>query len=295
MRNLTALRCDAQRRLRQALSGWHRWGMLLAACLLFGQGVAASEFPSKPVPARLVNDYAQLLSEDELIRLERKLVRYHDTTSTQIAVVVVSDLAGYDVSDYAFRLAEQWGIGQKGTNNGVLILVKPKNENGSGQVFIATGYGMEERIPDAYCKRIIEQLILPAFRQKAYYAGLDGATDALIELASGTYKAGTRTESSGLGSLLGFALLFFAAFFVLKALFGSRGPKDKDDHFTSGGRKQGLSDALFAAAIFSALSNSGRSGGGGFGGGGGNGGFGGGGFGGFGGGSFGGGGAGGSW
>jgi uncharacterized protein len=173
-----------------------------------------------------------------------------------------------------------------------LILIKPKNENGLGKVFIATGYGMEERIPDAYCKRIIEQQIIPAFKQNDYYRGLDGATSTLIQMASGTYKASAKSETTGLGFFIGLALIFFVIFFLLRAFFGKRGPDDHNDHFTTGGRKNGVTDAIFTAAIFSALMNSGRSSGGGFGGGGS---FGGGGFGGFGGGSFGGGGAGGSW
>ena len=265
----------------------------LSCLLLFAASVfAASEFPQRPSPARLVNDFTQLLTADEVGRLEQKLVAYNDSTSTQIAVVCIADLAGYDISDYAYRLAESWGIGQKGTNNGILILIKPKNENGSGRVFIATGYGMEEKIPDAYCKRIIEQQIIPAFKQSNYYGGIDAATSTLIEMASGTYKASPQAEKSGFAFLIGLALVFFVVFFLLKAFFGKRNDND-NDHFTTGGKGNRVADTILTAAIFSSLMNSGRSSGGGFGGGGSFGG--GGGFGGFGGGSFGGGGAGGSW
>lgn len=267
--------------------------LLCGLCLLAGSVLGAPEFPQRPSPPRLVNDFTQLLSADEAAKLERKLVDYNDSTSTQIAIVCIPDLAGYDVSDYAFKLAESWGIGQKGTNNGILILIKPKNENGLGKVFIATGYGMEERVPDAYCKRIIEQQIIPAFRENDFYGGLDAATGTLIQMASGTYKASAKSQTSGFGFFIGLALVFFVVFFLLKAFFGKRGPDDHNDHFTTGGRNNGVTDAIFTAAIFSALMNSGRSSGGGFGNGGSFGG--GGGFGGFGGGSFGGGGAGGSW
>lgn len=253
---------------------------------------AEASMPARPVPARLVNDLAGMLQADQVEKLERKLRDYNDSTSTQIAIVSVSDLAGYDVSDYAFRLAESWGIGQKGKNNGILILLKPKNENGNGRVFIATGYGMEERVPDAYCKRIIEQQLIPAFRQNDVYGGLDAATTTIMQLASGTYKASRpQSSSSFLGTFIGILFMGIVVFILMRAFFGKRGPNDKNDHFTTGGKRD-MTDAIFTAAIFSSLMNSGRGsggmgGGGSFGGGGG--------FGGFGGGSFGGGGAGGSW
>lgn len=269
-----------------------KWLALLGCMVLWAfSGFAADAFPERQVPPRLVNDFTQLLTADQTDRLEQKLRAYNDSTSTQIALVSVADLGGYDVSDYAFQLAEKWGIGQKGKNNGILVLIKPKNENGSGKIFIATGYGMEERVPDAYCKRIIEEQIIPAFRQQDYYGGLDQATTTLIQLASGTYKASAKKEGSGSGFFIGMILVFLIVFFLLKAFLG-RG-NDEDDHFTTGGRRNRVADTLFTAAIFSSLMNSGRSSGGGFSDGGSFGG--GGGFGGFGGGSFGGGGAGGSW
>ncbi len=96
--------------------------------------------------------------------LEQKLVAFNDSTSTQIAIVIVPTLGGYDKADYAQTLAEKWGIGQKRTNNGVLILIKPKTPGSKGEVQIATGYGLEGAIPDITCAEIIDREILPAFR-----------------------------------------------------------------------------------------------------------------------------------
>ena len=101
------------------------WGCLVGL-LLLSVVTIAQDFPEKLNPPKIVNDFAGMLSADENERLENKLTAYNDSTSTQIAVVIITSIGVYDVSDYAFQLAEKWGIGQKGKNNGVLILVAKK-------------------------------------------------------------------------------------------------------------------------------------------------------------------------
>lgn len=145
----------------------------------------AQEFPPLPNPPRLVIDYTGILSKSEQESLESKLTAYNDSTSTQIAVVIISTTGGYPVSQYAFQLGEKWGIGQKGKNNGALILVAKDDR----EVFIATGYGLEGAIPDALAKRIVELQIVPAFKQGQFYRGLNEATDTMIKLAAGEYTA----------------------------------------------------------------------------------------------------------
>lgn len=140
----------------------------------------AQNFPDKP--SRIVNDYANLLSPQEQNALENKLVGFSNQTSSQIAIAVVKSLEGYDKASYAYGLAEHWGVGQKGRNNGILILVKPKYQNEDGEVFIATGYGLEGAVPDAITKRIVNNEIIPYFKQEMYYKGLDEATNRIMEL-----------------------------------------------------------------------------------------------------------------
>jgi uncharacterized protein len=123
-----------------------------------GQG----DFPPKPSPPRLVNDFSEILSSAERERLERKLVAYNDTTSSQVTIVLIKSVGPYDISDYAFQLGDQWGIGQRDLDNGVLILAAMEDR----RVFIATGYGMEGAIPDILAKRIVDQLIVPNFRME---------------------------------------------------------------------------------------------------------------------------------
>ncbi|MFN4257325.1 MAG: TPM domain-containing protein, partial [Saprospiraceae bacterium] len=101
---------------------------LLLAMLFIGfQAFAQTDaalFPPKPEPAVYVHDYAGWLTPDEKTRLEQKLVRYSDTTSTQIVVMIRPDIGDYDKASYAFELGNRWGIGRKQKNNGVVVLIK---------------------------------------------------------------------------------------------------------------------------------------------------------------------------
>ena len=103
----------------------------------------AQDLPEPMRPKRIVNDFTQLFSPQQQQALEQKLRNFNDTSSTQIAIVTVPTLQGYAPSDYAQRLAEKWGVGQKGKDNGVLLLIKPKSRTEEGQVAIAVGYGLE--------------------------------------------------------------------------------------------------------------------------------------------------------
>ena len=130
--------------------------LALAASMLCVLAVYA--VPSRPSPARLVNDLAGLFTDVQEAEMERMLVAFDDSTSNQITVVTVKDLEGYEASEYATRIGLDWGVGSEKFDNGVVILVKPKTSS-SGEVFIAVGYGLEGAVPDAYAKRIIENVM----------------------------------------------------------------------------------------------------------------------------------------
>lgn len=256
---------------------YHYFSIL--TCLLLCMGtVQAQDFPARP--NRLVNDYTNTLAAAQVQQLERKLVAFDDSTSTQLAVVVMQSTGQYDIADYGVRLAQHWGIGGKENNNGILLLVAL----GDRAVTIQTGYGVEGAVPDAIAYRIIENEIKPAFRQGDYFSGIDRATDALMAYTKGEYKAPPKKDGGGGG---GSIILILIIIVVVVSLFG-RGGGGGGGRKVMGGR--GASDLLW----WTLLSGMGRGGsGGGFGGG--FGGGGGGGFGGFGGGGFGGGGASGRW
>jgi len=237
----------------------------------------SQDIPNRPNPPRLVNDFAKILSPEEINSLEQKLLKFNDSTSTQIVIVTVNDLGGYDKASYANAIGEKWGVGQKGKNNGIFILVKPTGKKGDRIAQIATGYGLEGVVPDAIARRIVQNEMIPQFEKNNYYAGLDKATTVLIGLVKGEFTAESYKKKTGGG----IAFSFIIPILIIILFF-----------FLSGRRKNsqtigGSSLQWFAALMFM---NSGRSSGswGNFSSGGNS-------FGGFGGGSFGGGGAGGSW
>lgn len=245
----------------------------------------AQVIPERPVPPRLVNDFANILSADEVARLETKLVVFNDSTSTQIAIIIVKSLNGYDKNDLAQRIGEKWGVGRKGKNNGVVILVKPKYGQEKGEVSIQTGYGLEGVLPDITCKRIVENEMIPAFNDNHYYNGLDKATSTIISITKGEYTAAQynkKTNPNPYGMLVPIIILFVVIFLIRSSRGGTH----------SVGKHLPFWTALWLLGSMGSGGGRGnwgnfQSGGGSFGGGGG--------FGGFGGGSFGGGGAGGSW
>ena len=258
--------------------------LLITVFILFSETVSAQDLPEKPYPPRLVNDFAEMFSRQEVNSLEAKLVAFSDSTSTQIAIVTVPDLSGYAISDYAQRLGEKWGAGQKGLDNGVLIIIKPKTAASRGEVFIAPGYGLEGVLPDIVCAEIVDYEILPAFRNGDYFTGIDKAVNTIMSLASGEFTADEYGKKGikGEGIPVGFII------FMIVLLFIFLGRSGRSNH-------KNISSKGLPFWVLTSMMNSGRSShsgswGGFSGGGGGSGGFGG-----FGGGSFGGGGAGGSW
>lgn len=254
--------------------------IILLSCLVLCTLLAwAQELP--PKPNTLVTDYTNTLSETEQQQLERKLATFDDSTSTQIAVVIMKSVGSYDINDYAQRLGRAWGIGQKSKNNGIVVLVAI----GDRKVSIQTGYGVEGALPDVITHEIIQIDILPNFKGGNYYAGLDAGTDDIIKYVKGEYKSDKKPQGKGGGGSI--AILIIIVVVILIIIFRNRG---------GGGQ---IIDSRGGASPFwwflgGTLLGRG-SGGGGWGGFSGGGGDSGGGFGGFGGGDFGGGGSSGSW
>ncbi len=264
-----------------------KFWLVLLCLVLIVPALVAKEPPNPPDPPRLVNDFVGILHPSEREALESKLVAYDDSTSTQIAIVIERSLEGDDIFDYSFRLAQKWGIGRAGKDNGILIYIAFEDR----KLYIQTGYGAEGFLPDAMAKRIIDNVIVPAFRQKQYYKALDEATDIIMQLGSGEYTNDELQEAPiPILPLIIIVIIFIVIIWLIASgakgggyyrggrydtdwgwmLFGDDWDDDDDDHHRR--HRRGGGGGFF----------------GGFGGGGG-------GFGGFGGGSFGGGGAGGSW
>ena len=169
----------------------HRIIIILIALGMFGAVFAQEGIPDPPKPPRLVNDYAGILDPGQVQSLEQRLVAYNDSTSTQITVVIVPSLNGYDKSDFAQRLGQKWGVGGSKFNNGFVILVKPKTATEQGDVFIATGYGVEALVPDATARLIVEREMVPYFKTNDYFGGINAAVTALQKFTKGECKANT--------------------------------------------------------------------------------------------------------
>ena len=240
--------------------------------------VAAQNVLPKPNPPRLVTDQAGVLSPEQLAALEAKLVAIDDSSSNQIAVVILSSLEGQPKEEYANKLFREWGIGNKKTNNGVLVLVAIQDR----QIRIEVGYGLEGAIPDVTALSIIDNDIKPAFKAGAYYEGLDKATDDLAKAAVGEYKEARKKKRKSDGNPLVFILVVIFIVIFLSKRGGGGGSNINRGGFSD------FATGMFLGSLLNGGSRNSGWGGGGFGGGGG-------GFGGFGGGSSGGGGAGGGW
>lgn len=229
--------------------------------------------PSRPSPARLVNDFTNTLTPEQQHALENKLVAFDDSTSNQIAVVIIPSTGDYNIEEVALQILRRWGVANKDKNNGIVLLIAKDDR----KIRIEVGYGLEGAVPDITAKSIIDNDLTPNFRAGNYYRGINVATDDIIKATAGEYKApegyGKKKKGIGLGTI-------FFLLMILFAIIGSIGNR--------GGGGGGLGSFTTGWIIGSMMSGGSRGGGGWSGGGGG-------GFGGFGGGSGGGGGASGGW
>ncbi len=204
----------------------------ILSLLFLAADLFAKDLPKQPSPPRIVNDFAGMMSASEMDALERKLVAYNDTSSTQIAVVTERSLEGEDIFDYTVRLAKAWGIGQKDKNNGILLYVALDDR----KIYIQVGYGAEGFLPDAIAKRIIENIIKPAFRDGQYYQGIDRATSAIMQYGSGEYTA-EESEGDVATAIIVFAIIVIVFLFIIIAIAkASKNSGGDDGGYWRGGR-----------------------------------------------------------
>ena len=188
-----------------------------------GISQAQYEIPKKPKKQTSVYDYTNLLSKSESRSLEQKLIRYSDTTSTQIVTIIINSTKGEDINYLAANWGEKWGVGQKEEDNGV-ILMMAKNDR---KVAIQAGRGTEGRLTDLMAKRIIESRIIPEFKRGNYYRGLDKGTDGIFEVLTGEFKETKKRrgrKKSKISKIIGALGSFvFFIFIILLIIFRGRG------------------------------------------------------------------------
>jgi uncharacterized protein len=250
--------------------------------LLFSIGALAqveNAVPAAPSPARLVVDFTKgknFITSEQTAFLEKKLVAFDDSTSNQVAVVIVESLGGYSANEYATALGRKWGLGGKQNNNGVVVLISI--EPGNRDAYIAIGYGLEGAIPDITAKSIVDNFLIPNLRNGDHFRALDETTDAIIKAAAGEYTAPTG-YGSGKNSGFGLKEIIIAIIVIGMIIISMISKGNNGGGYASRRGYQGW----WGPTTWGGGGWSGGSGGGG------------GGFGGFGGGSFGGGGSGGKW
>lgn len=251
--------------------------VLLNSSFLFAQYT----IPEKPSFQTSVYDYANVLSSAEKSQLEEKLIKYSDSTTTQIVVITIESLKNEDVSQLATKWAQTWGIGGTAKDDNGVIILLAKNER---KIAINPGYGLEDRLTAGIGGEIIRNIIIPEFKAGSYYNGLDKGTDAIFDVFKGKYK-GERKQNKNKD----FPILPFIIIVIILLVLISRNKGGGNSGNSGGGPS--LMDVIILSSLGRNMGGGGFGGssGGGFGGGGG--GFGGG----FGGGGFSGGGSSGSW
>jgi len=264
--------------------------IILIFSLVIAQYSAAQGgcYPEKP--RGFVADQVDIFTPQEEQALNNQLQTFSNNTSNQIVVVSIADLCEGDAAMTAVQIGENWGVGQDTFDNGVVILIKPTGGAGNRRTFIATGYGLEGAIPDATAKLIVDQEMIPAFKNKDYYGGVSRAISVLSDLAQGEYDYQTyQNQSKGNPAAAIFPILFIILIWVLLTYRKTRNYASRNNlSFWAALALMNAASRRHRGSYNNFSSGSGMFGGGSsFGGGGG--------FGGFGGGSFGGGGAGGSW
>jgi len=188
---------------------------LLPLFLLFISVVAGAQvekiIPPKPNPPRLVNDFTHTLTPEQNQALEQKLVAYDDSTSNQIAVVMMNSIGDYPLEDVSLGILRSWGVGGQQHNNGVVVFVAKDDH----KIRIEVGFGLEGAIPDVTAKSIIDNDLTPNFRQGDFYRGFDDATDDLIKAAAGEYKAPADYHKKGKGFPVGVVIFIVILMIIL--------------------------------------------------------------------------------
>ena len=257
--------------------------ILIGYFMVVFQIVFAQKYPQQNNPPQIVNDFANALNNDAV--LEADLVNFNNTTSNQISIITINSTNGYDIAEYAIGLFNNWEIGQTKKNNGVLILIAIDDR----KTFIVTGKGVEEFLPDLLCKRIVEEDMIPQFKNGDYDQGVSNATKTIKGYLDGTFKVEdtdvVSSKSRDISLVDGLLIFLLIVVIIIFILIVKGGGNDDGTTYKRGGYDQGSNWGAgfggFWGGSSGGFSDGGSSSGGGFGG--------------FGGGSSGGGGAGGNW
>lgn len=205
-----------------------KWLLIIPviACFLssFGQTKSLDEIiKNPPVPIKYVHDHTGKMSTAQVEHLDQKLRKFDDSTSVQIAVLLINSLEGKSIEDVGIQIGRTWGVGNKGMDNGVVIIAALKDR----KIRIETGSRIEAQVTDYISGEIIDNDIKPNFKAEKYYEGFEAATDDVIKAVAGTYKAPSgyhKNKKSGMDRFYGIMIMVFVIFIILSVI-GSKGGK----------------------------------------------------------------------
>ncbi|MGL6140515.1 MAG: TPM domain-containing protein, partial [Planktothrix sp.] len=222
-------------------NGIFRLPLLLIAFLTFQCTFAQFTIPEKPSFQTSVYDYAAILNANEKAQLEEKLIRYSDSTSTQIVVITIESLKGEDIGILAPKWGQTWGIGgsEKNDNGVVILLAKAERK-----IWIAPGYGLEDKLTAGIGGEITRNIILPEFKAGSYYRGLDKGADALFDVFKGKYK-GVRKKAAEKD----FPILPFIFIIVMLIILFSKNKGGGNSGNRGGGGGPSLLDVIILSSL----------------------------------------------
>lgn len=231
------------------------WGLLLSA---------QYAIPEKPKILYPVYDEVGLLSKEERDRLNKKLIKFEDSTSTEIEVIIIPSTKGEDINFLATKFGQQWKIGKNKVDNGVVFLIATEDR----QMSIQQGRAVEQYLTASTSGQILDYLVAPHFKRGNWYEGIDQGTDAIIEATQGKFKSKEREEEFPLGLVI-FMIVVFIIFIIIASSNQNNGGMgggydDFDDVIISRRGRRNYPGGLITFPPFGGGSSSG----GGFGGGG---------------------------
>lgn len=178
------------------------WGIFLSA---------QYTIPQKPDILYPVYDEVKLLSKEEREKLNNKLIKFEDSTSTEIEVIIIPSTKGEDINFLATQFGQKWGIGKKGIDNGIVFLIATEDRAMS----IQQGRAVEQYLTASLTGQILDYLVAPQFKKGNWYKGIDEGTDAIIDATQGKFKAKKKKRSSELSTTLIIGILLFIIFIIL--------------------------------------------------------------------------------
>lgn len=205
----------------------HSLKIFFAFILVCCYGFLSAQYviPEKPAVLYPVYDEANLLTAQEKNELNNKLIKFADSTSTEIEIIIIPSTKGEDVNYLATMFGEKWGIGQKDVDNGVVFLIAKDDRTMS----IQQGRAVEQYLTASVAGQILDYIVTPNFRQGKWYEGINGGTNAIMEAVQGKFKPISNKNKSGDISVTKLLIIAFVIFIILAIFFGNRGGGNDDD------------------------------------------------------------------